>query len=101
MASYSNQQPGAIVLPCGKTEPAGIEEKTPSPKSKHWIAIELVYEDDGEPLGAEEYCVTLPSGDEIRGYLNVHGKAHIDYIDDEGQCKIEFPNLHKDAWKSA
>jgi type VI secretion system secreted protein VgrG len=72
---------------------AGAGEKT------HWIEIELV-DENGKPVPGEEYKVTLPDGSTVAsGTLDAKGKARVEGID-PGSCKVTFPNLDKDSWKS-
>jgi hypothetical protein len=68
-------------------------------KKQHWIEIELYYEDTGEPVPGEEYCVTIPEGVERRGHLDAKGFAREDGIENSGNCKIEFPKLDKHFWE--
>ena len=76
-----------------KAGEAGAEEKT------HWIEIELV-DENGKPVPGEEYKVTLPDGSTVAsGTLDGKGKARVEGID-PGSCKVTFPNLDKDSWKS-
>ena len=57
----SSARPDAVQA-CGDAPP---DEDT----KNHWIEIELVYENNGEPVPNEEYCVRLPDGSERRGSL--------------------------------
>ncbi len=86
--SVSNQ----IVQPCEDWEPKDLEH--------HWIEIELVYEDNGEPVPGEEYAIVLPDGAEVRGLLNERGWARVNFISDPGNCEISFPKLDKSRWKA-
>ncbi len=66
---------------------------------KDWIEIELL-DDAGKPVPGEPYRVTLPDGSTVaEGTLDSKGFARIDNID-PGNCKVTFPRLIKDAWKS-
>lgn len=82
-----------LVQPC--------EDKDYKAKEGHWIEIEMVYENAGEPVGGEEYCITLPDSTEVRGLLNAKGWARVNLVQDPGNCKITFPNLDKEAWENA
>lgn len=66
-------------------------------KEKAWIEIELVGEDD-KPIPGEKYRVTLPDGTVDEGTLDEKGWARIEGFD-EGDCKITFPDLDKEAWE--
>jgi type VI secretion system secreted protein VgrG len=65
-------------------------------KKKDWIEVELVDEAD-QPVAGEAYRVTLPDGSIASGTLDEKGFVHIGEID-TGTCKINFPNLDRDAW---
>jgi type VI secretion system secreted protein VgrG len=75
--------------------------KPDSPKNKdkkHWIEIKLV-DEQGNPVGGEQYRITLPDGKTLaEGRLNQKGIAKVSNID-PGNCKITFPNLDDGAWK--
>ena len=66
---------------------------------KHWIEIDLKYEDDSSPVDGEEYCITLPDGAEVRGHLDKKGFARVDGIENPGTCQITFPKLDRRIWK--
>jgi len=68
-------------------------------EEKHWIEIELV-DEEGNPVPGEEYEIKMPDGETVdSGTLDEKGKARVEGID-PGTCKITFPKLDKDAWKS-
>jgi hypothetical protein len=83
--SFGEQPVGDAVQPC-PLQPT------------HWVEIEL-RDDDGNPVPNEEYLVTLPDGDEVRGYLDDNGWARFAPLDSAGQCKVSFPNIDSKAWK--
>jgi type VI secretion system secreted protein VgrG len=57
-------------------------------------------DENGKPVPGEEYKVTLPDGSTVAsGTLDAKGKARVEGID-PGSCKVTFPNLDKDSWKS-
>jgi len=69
-------------------------------EEKHWIEIELV-DGEGNPVPGEEYEIKMPDGEMVAsGTLDEKGKARVEGID-PGTCKITFPKLDKDAWKSS
>jgi type VI secretion system secreted protein VgrG len=66
---------------------------------KHWIEIELE-DEDGNPIPGEPYSITLPDGSTVAdGTLDEKGTARVDHID-AGTCKVTFPRLDQEAWKS-
>ena len=87
----SSARPDAVQA-CGDAPP---DEDT----KNHWIEIELVYENNGEPVPNEEYCVRLPDGSERRGSLDENGFAREPNIPDPGNCQITFPRLDQEAWE--
>lgn len=94
MAKFTDEDLGPnLVQPC--------EEKEHQNPDFHWIEIEMVYEFEGEPVPGEEYCITLPDGAEVRGYLNKKGWAKVSFIQDPGNCQISFPGLDEEAWEPA
>lgn len=88
----------------GRIEAAKKEEKKKEKESQeeeedtHYIDLELK-DADGNPMGGEEYCVELPNGKIVSGYLDDEGKAHLDGIP-SGDCKVSFPGIHDDEWQS-
>ena len=62
-----------------------------------WIEIELVGE-DFRGIPNELYKITLPDGKVREGKLDSRGRARLEGMD-PGKCKVEFPNLDKDAWE--
>lgn len=58
---------------------------------KDYVEIELA-SPEGEPIGNEDYKVTLPDGSTREGKLDESGRA-IEKNVPPGKCKIEFPNL--------
>ena len=64
----------------------------------HWVEIGLVGEDD-EPIPNEEYLITTPDGVEHRGKLDASGKARVDGVATDGQCKVTFPGRDAEAWE--
>jgi hypothetical protein len=74
-------------------EPAAKEEKT-------WVGIQLM--DDGDPpqpVPFKRYRIELPDRSVREGLLDQNGQALILGID-AGTCKISFPQLHADDWRS-
>ena len=78
--------------PCGEQPP----EKN---SQRHWVEIELYYEDTGEPVAGEEYWVKVPDGVDRRGNLDANGFAREDGIDNPGNCEIRFPRLDREVWE--
>jgi hypothetical protein len=72
---------------------------TEDDQAMHWIAIELVGEDD-QPIPWEEFKVVLPTGEVAVGFLDEKGSARVDAIPVAGMCKISFPRLDQDLWYS-
>jgi len=64
----------------------------------HWIEIELVDEDDDEPISNEQYELTLPNGKVEKGTTDQNGCARFDGID-PGTCQLIFPKLDKALWE--
>ncbi len=85
---------GSTVQSCGSPPPA---DTVISPEKKHWIAIELV-DDDNRPVPGENYRIKLPDGTEIEDSLNDKGRAKITGLD-PGTCKVSFPNRDAKDWK--
>lgn len=80
----------------------GAEQAPPyrrDPEKTGWIEIELV-DEENQPVPGEAVRVTLPDGSEYNGTLDANGFLRIDGID-EGNCKICFVNLDKEAWQPA
>lgn len=78
------------------------DEPAPPPPRRevdeHWIAIELVGEDD-EPVPGARYEITLPDGKLIRGRLDAQGRAEVSGIEQPGMAQISFVELDQDAWE--
>ena len=54
---------------------------------------------EGKPVPNVRYKITPPGGGAPQeGRLNEHGQAGY-YKIEAGDCKIEFPDLDKDAWE--
>lgn len=63
-----------------------------------WIEIELVG-DDGTAVADEEYLIVTPEGQPLRGKTDANGRARLDGLV-AGSCRISFPRLDADEWKS-
>lgn len=63
-----------------------------------WVIVELVGEDD-KPVPSQRYEVRLPDGTKRQGRLDLEGRALIDSIPQEGECKFSFLDLDQDAWE--
>lgn len=55
--------------------------------------------EDGKPICWEEYNITLPNGQLVRGYLDDRGMAKVENIPNPGTCTVTFPRLDEEAWK--
>jgi hypothetical protein len=88
--SFAAIPPGQTIQPCP------LQRK----KMVDWIEIELIGE-DGKAIPYEEYEVTLPDGQLVRGYLDAQGFARFDQLDPPGTCEVRFPRLDKEAWEKA
>ncbi len=97
--SMSPSPAGSPSSSCGSSPDSSSEQspQTISPEKKHWVAVQLVDEND-RPVPGEDYQITLPDGSVIEGSLDSKGKARIEGIDD-GTCKVTFPNRDTDCWK--
>jgi hypothetical protein len=98
---FGNNEAGSPRQGCPLTgqmgsPPAKEEEETES----HWIEIELVGDDD-KPIPMEPYCITLPDGVEVHGYLDREGRARVTGIPQGGNCKVSFTELDTEAWEPA
>jgi hypothetical protein len=89
MTPFSDSPAGSVVQSCPLRE---------NPKPVHWIEIQLIGEDN-KPIPWMEYKIELASGDVATGYLDEHGLARVDGIEQTGICKVSFPDLDKDAWE--
>ncbi|MBI2899051.1 MAG: type VI secretion system tip protein VgrG [Planctomycetes bacterium] len=76
---------------------ASDEEAEERPAS--WIEIKLVDEAD-QPVPAEPFRVEAPDGRVVEGVLDDQGHYRVEGIQ-PGNCKIEFPNLDREAWEPA
>jgi type VI secretion system secreted protein VgrG len=94
MAQFgTNKASPAACQPCAGPLPPSEDP------DKHWVEVELVYENTGDPVPNEEYRVKLPDGTERRGYLDENGFAREPDIADPGSCQITFPRLDQEAWE--
>jgi hypothetical protein len=86
----------------GVTAPAVFPEQgggtdRPQPAVRTtWIEIMLV-DDEGAPVGGEEYRLTLPDGAVVSGRLDERGFARIDGIE-AGLCDVTFPRIDGREW---
>ena len=88
-------------IPFGTNPPGCAVEPCPEPTrdlSQYWIEIQLLGE-DGSPIQGEQYQIELPNGDVARGFLDSRGIARVENIPQEGNCRINFPGLDKEAWE--
>jgi hypothetical protein len=75
----------------------GAKEKCPA-KNTEWIEIQLVGE-DGSGVRNEKCTIIAPDGKEHRGKTDANGMLRVEGIP-EGECKVSFVDLDKDAWES-
>jgi type VI secretion system secreted protein VgrG len=73
------------------------EEDEDAEEEKSWIEIELKDEEDN-PIPGEKYEIEVPGGRKAKGTLDENGYARVEGFE-EGECKVTFPNLDKDAWE--
>ncbi len=73
--------------------PTTVEEKT------SFVEFELVGADN-KPVAGVAYRVELPDGTIREGVTDENGKVRYEGIE-EGECKVTFPELDKDAWEPA
>jgi hypothetical protein len=66
---------------------------------KHWIEIVLV-DEDGAGVEGIKYSIIAPDNNEYTGNTGPDGFARVDNIP-AGQCKISFPELDRDSYKSS
>jgi hypothetical protein len=83
--------------PPAKTPCGGGTSPSEDPQ-KHWIEIEMRYEDNGDPVQGEEYLIKLPDNTERRGTLDDNGFAREANVEDPGSCVITFPKLDSRVW---
>ena len=67
----------------------------------HYIAIELKYEDNGDPVIGEPVKIKLPNGSIRPDKTDDEGKVRIEGITQSGQCEVNFPRICKKEWKKA
>jgi len=73
----------------------------PAPRPElTWIEVELVWEDDGQPVPNEAYTIELTDGTTRKGTLDSRGFVRFDQIP-SGECKVTFPKLDGREWRRA
>src|SRR5271170_5635170 len=96
--NMSSSPAGSPSSSCGSDSSSDSpSNQTVSPDKTHWIAIQLVDEDQ-HAVPFEDYRVTLPDGTVIEGCLDKHGRAKISGID-SGTCKVSCPERDGKDWK--
>ena len=75
-----------------------VVQACPQSTPAHWLEIELL-DEDGNPVPNEEFRVTLPNGEVVRGFLDDTGHERLDPVDDPGACVVGFPNLDGPRWR--
>ncbi len=80
-------------------EPPPVEEATTAAPVETFIEIQLV-DMICEPVPNERYRITMPDGGVREGALDYRGRARVDGIEQSGQCRVTFPDLDQDAWRS-
>jgi hypothetical protein len=63
-----------------------------------WVGIQLV-DRLCRPVAGEPYRITLPDGRVVEGKTDGNGAAGADDFD-PGSCRIAFPELDSEAWRS-
>ena len=74
-----------------------FQESETTPPETSWIEVELV-DQDGKPVPHQRYRVTEPDGKVHTGALDKDGLAHVAVKKESTNCKIEFPDMDKEAW---
>jgi hypothetical protein len=92
-----NMSPTPAGSPCQSCGDAPTPDPPISPDKTHWIAIQLV-DEDNHAVPYEDYRITLPDGTPIEGTLDKRGRATITGID-SGNCKVSFPYRDANDWK--
>ncbi len=75
-----------------------VEVLGPSEDDSTWIEIELI-DDDKEAVPDERYVIETADGRKIEGRTNVSGRAREEGLQ-PGSCKVSFPDLDPNSWKS-
>ncbi|GLR71895.1 hypothetical protein [Agaribacter marinus] len=70
------------------------DEKEDKPSS--WVEFSLK-DEASNPVSGQKYEVELPDGSIAKGTTDSKGNAKIEGFE-PGECKLSFPDLHKDAW---
>jgi len=97
--NMSSSPAGSPSSSCGSDSSSDSpSNQTVSPDKTHWIAIQLVDEQQ-HAVPFEDYRITLPDGTLVEGSTDKHGRAKISGID-PGNCKVSFPDRHAKDWKS-
>ena len=86
--SFGSNPVGQPVQPCSAA----------AQTEKHWIEIQLLGEDDS-PVPDEEYRITLPNGDQARGYLDSKGCARMRTFRREAIVRLRFRSQIKTLWE--
>ena len=98
--NLSSSPAGSPSSSCGSDSSSDSpSNQTVSPDKTHWIAIQLVDEQQ-HAVPFEDYRITLPDGSTVEGTLDKHGRAKITGID-SGNCKVSFPNRDAETWGPA
>jgi hypothetical protein len=92
---YAPARISEIILPAAPPLPARSRDEA---APKHWIEIEVVY-DDGTPFTGN-CLVTLPGGKETEGPPGEGGLLCLDGLNG-GTCKVSFPELDAETFKPA
>ena len=65
----------------------------PTTAVKTWFRMQLL-DEDGEPMANEDYVVVDSAGTQRKGKLDSNGELYIPPSLPEGECTINFPNIH-------
>jgi uncharacterized Zn-binding protein involved in type VI secretion len=92
----ATQQPPAP-QPARSAAPKGGTQQTTAEKNA-WVAFKLV-DEDGKPVVGEKYRLQLPDGSTKEGMTDMNGEVTVRDVA-PGTCKISFPNLNDEEWKT-
>lgn len=88
---FQAQPAGATAAGDGGPKPKSVIVVDPTKEG--WIGLEVA-DTRKRPLANEDFVVTPPNHEPIRGKLDANGKARIEGID-PGTCQIEFPQIDR------
>lgn len=65
----------------------------PAAVVKTWFRVQLL-DEDGDVMAGEDYVVVDSAGANRKGKLDSNGELYIPPILPEGECTVNFPNIH-------